>query len=254
MASFTGVGDSVTLDLGSAGDVAAVAISGTYDMTIALEREQGSKGSGAWEEIKRWSEADATVAYEYTSKKPNESLRLIVLVDNSGTATATLTDSGDVLLDTIKDKDGNPVAKIWEGGGVTFPDSIIVLTDANATIKASDSGKTHIVPNVSADRTFTLPPAELGLYYRFVAMVGAADGHDWIFATDATDELFYGGVLMIDTDASPATAAAVVADQSNDDAFQVNLPQGGTVVEMYSNGAGWIVSGTVLSVTAAAFS
>ena len=63
-----------------------------------------------------------------------------------------------------------------------------------------------------------------------------------------------GGVLMIDTDAGPATAAAVVADQSDDDQLQVNLPQGGTAIEMYCDGTYWIVSGVVLSTAAAAFS
>ena len=59
---------------------------------------------------------------------------------------------------------------------------------------------------------------------------------------------------MIDTDAGPATAALVAADQSDDDAFQVNLPQGGTWIRMVCDGTYWIVSGVVLSATAAAFS
>lgn len=136
-------------------------------------------------------------------------------------------------------------------GSVKKPVSV---GNANYTVKAKDSGATHIIANVSADRTFTLPPAASGLEFLFVASVGAADGHDWIFATAATDELFTGGVLMVDTDAAPATVAAVVADQSNDDAFQVNLPQGGTWVRMVSNGTGWNVSGVVLSTAAAVFS
>lgn len=137
-------------------------------------------------------------------------------------------------------------------GGATG--SVITVPDANTTILAADSGKVHIIANVSADRTFTLPAAAAGLRYKFVASVGAADGHDWIFATAATSSLFYGGVLMVDTDAGPATVAAVVGDQSNDDAFQVNLPQGGTTIEMVSDGTHWYVSGVVLSTAAAAFS
>lgn len=130
----------------------------------------------------------------------------------------------------------------------------VALADADATITAANSGKTHTIANVSADRTFTLPAASAGLEYTFVATVGAADGHDWIFATDDAAELFYGGVLMVDTDAGPATVAPVVADQSDDDAFQVNLPQGGTWISMISDGSHWYVRGQVLSATAAAFS
>lgn len=130
----------------------------------------------------------------------------------------------------------------------------VALSDANASILAANSGKVHTIANVSADRTFTLPAVAAGLNYRFVAEVGSADGHDWIFVANSTADLFKGGVLMVDTDAGPATVAAVVADQSDDDQLQVNLPQGGTVVDMYCDGTYWIVSGTVVSTAAAVFS
>jgi hypothetical protein len=138
--------------------------------------------------------------------------------------------------------------------GVYANPGIVSLTDANATILAANSGKTHLIANVSADRTFTLPAVAAGLRYKFVAEVGAADGHDWIFVAAATANLFKGGVLMVDTDAGPATVAAVVADQSDDDQLQVNLPQGGTAIEMYCDGTYWIVSGVVVSTAAAVFS
>lgn len=137
-------------------------------------------------------------------------------------------------------------------GGATGPS--ISVPNANATILAADSGKVHTIANVSADRTFTLPAVAVGLNYKFVAEVGAADGHDWIFVAAATADLFKGGVLAIDTDAAPAVASAVVADQVDDDQLQVNLPQGGTAIEMYCDGTYWIVSGVVLSTAVPVFS
>lgn len=137
-------------------------------------------------------------------------------------------------------------------GGTTGP--AISVPNANTTILAADSGKVHTIANVSADRTFTLPPVAVGLNYKFVAEVGAADGHDWIFVAAATADLFKGGVLAIDTDAAPALASAVVADQSDDDQLQVNLPQGGTAIEMYCDGTYWIVSGVVLATAVPVFS
>lgn len=139
-------------------------------------------------------------------------------------------------------------------GTLTPTGSPVAVGNANYTVLAENSGKVHIIANVSADRTFTLPPVARGLNYKFVAEVGAADGHDWIFVAAATADLFKGGLLMIDTDAAPATAAAVVADQSDDDQLQVNLPQGGTAIEMYCDGSYWVVSGVVLSTAAAVFS
>lgn len=265
MASLSSVGETVTLSMKHRGDTAAVALSGTYNMTIRLQREVGAPGSGAWETLKSWDTANATVAFNHVTEKDNENLRLIVAVDTSGTVVATLTDSTDLLLSEKRDLAGVFMRRYQDGvvfynqDGDTILDTrlsqqIINITDANYTVLAANSGKIHSVANVSADRTFTLPTAQDGLNYSFRAEVGAADGHDWIFAAADTADLFKGGVLMVDTDAGPATVAAVVGDQSNDDAFQVNLPQGGTRVDMYCDGTYWIVSGIVMSATAAAFS
>lgn len=141
-----------------------------------------------------------------------------------------------------------------EVGTLTPYGEPIAIGDANYTVLAEHSGKVHTIANVSADRTFTLPTAKAGLTYKFVAEVGAADGHDWIFVAAATANLFKGGLLVVDTDAAPAVASAVVADQSNDDQLQVNLPQGGTAIEMYCDGTYWIVSGVVLSTAVPVFS
>lgn len=159
-------------------------------------------------------------------------------------------------------KQGGDEWVVASGGKITVEDGgeidmsrHVALADANATIDAANSGKVHTIANVSADRTFTLPPAEEGLDFLFVAEVGAADGHDWIFVADDTADLFKGGVWFLDTDAGPPTTVAnVVADQSDDDQFQVNLPQGGTWVRMTCDGTYWVVSGMVASATAPVFS
>lgn len=155
--------------------------------------------------------------------------------------------------DLYKDSDAE-FGTLKVGTLYTTP-GIVSLGDANATILATNSGKTHLIANVSADRTFTLPAVAAGLRYKFVAEVGAADGHDWIFVAAATANLFKGGLLFLDADAGPPTTTDnVVADQSDDDQLQVNLPEGGTAIEMYCDGTYWIVSGVVVSATAPVFS
>lgn len=163
----------------------------------------------------------------------------------------------------VKTGDG---ANVLEAAGVTataaeinaaadVSSRVVTIPDADTAILAANSGKTHVIANVSADRTFTLPAvATAGLEFLFVATVGAADGHDWIFATADTDELFAGGVFALDSDASPTVGDVIVADQSDDDAFQVNVPEGGTWVRMVSDGTSWHVSGTVLAAAFPAFS
>lgn len=130
MASFTGVGDNTELQMAAKGDEVFVSISGTYDMTIAFQREKGAPGSGAWEDIKRYTTEDATVAEVYTTIQANEKVRLIVLVDTSGTATATLT---DYLVKphpttTVRDEEGNTLLS-YDQRGATFPQNLKVEGD-----------------------------------------------------------------------------------------------------------------------------
>jgi hypothetical protein len=98
MASFTGVDDTTSVVVRKRGTPVKVALSGTYNMTIALQVENGSPGSGVWVEVARWSTANATVAYTYNTIRDLENVRLIVLVDTSGTCVAVLTDVSDLYL------------------------------------------------------------------------------------------------------------------------------------------------------------
>ena len=134
MASFTGVGDNTTLTLTHPGEAVTVAISGTYNMTIALQREQGSPGSGAWGDIKRYTEANATVSEAYTTVEAGERVRLIVLVDTSGTATATLTNASDEVFSslTIRDPLGTVKAQ-FDQGGLLLPEDLDVTGDVAVT-------------------------------------------------------------------------------------------------------------------------
>lgn len=139
-----------------------------------------------------------------------------------------------------------------EGGMST---AAVALGDANATISAANSGKPHLVANVSADRTFTLPAAASGLDFEFIAQVGAADGHDWIIDTGSNTNYFLGAVVHLDNDAVAAGIEVVVVspDGNSNSKLQVNLPAGGTRVRFICDGTLWTVSGFAVSTTAPTF-
>lgn len=120
MASFTGVGDSLSLTMTHRGQDVWVNLSGTYNMTILLQREVGAPGSGAYETIKSYTTANATVSETYTTKFDNETLRLIVDVDTSGTAVAYLVDATTEEFDRVDVRDplGGSVAD-WNQRGLT---------------------------------------------------------------------------------------------------------------------------------------
>ena len=116
MASFTGVGDTVSLTVADRGEDVLVSLSGTYNMTILFQRAVGSPGTGAFETIKTYTTANATVADVYTTDRYNETLRLIVSVDTSGTATATLADNSDKAIRVFKDAVGNVKLTLLQSG------------------------------------------------------------------------------------------------------------------------------------------
>ena len=132
----------------------------------------------------------------------------------------------------------------------------VAITDAATyTVLAENSGKVHMLPDLTADITITLPAPQAGMEFEFVYGGAAADAQDWIFNTSATDVLYMGGVVHLDSDANAAgdEVVAVFADFSDDDAFTVLTPAAGTRVRLFSDGTSWLVEGTVVSATAPTF-
>ncbi len=129
----------------------------------------------------------------------------------------------------------------------------IVVANADYTILVANSGKPHVVANVSADRTFTLPTVASGLVYEFTGVVAAADGHDWIFDTGSDTNYFTGGVVFLDQDATSDEISGIGSDLDSNSKLQINLPDVGTHVKFICDGTLWNVSGVVHSATAPAF-
>jgi len=142
---------------------------------------------------------------------------------------------------------------LYVEGGSEGP--VIAVGDAAYAFLAANSGKPHLVANVSADRTFTLPAAAAGLDFEVIATVGAADGHDWIIVTPGNTNYFVGAVTHLDTDAVAAgiEVVTVAPDGNSNSSIQVNLPQGNTRLRFICDGTLWCISGQVVSVTAPAF-
>lgn len=132
---------------------------------------------------------------------------------------------------------------------------VIAVGDANTSLSASNSGKPHLVANVSADRTFTLPTAAAGLDFELIATVGAADGHDWIITTGSDTNYYVGAIVHLDTDSDAAGDEIVVVapDGNSNSKLQINLPQGGTRVRVICDGTLWTVEGFAVSTTAPTF-
>lgn len=267
MANLTSAGHSVSLTVPAKGDTASVALSGTYAAVVALQREQGSPGSGAWEELKRWSTANATVAYGHVVANDNERLRLFAVSVTSGTVVATLTDTQDMIIREEKDPQGNVIFRLFQDGPVWYnvyaevvfdgrrSERYIHITDATTyTFLAANTGKTHLAPDLTADATWTLPAPDDGLEF-FIEYVGAAaDAHDWLINTHAAGTFIKGGLLHLDTDAGAGADELIPVfwNGSSHVAIDFDTPNCGTTIRLRSDGTLWYVSGIAAGVGAPA--
>ena len=131
-------------------------------------------------------------------------------------------------------------------GGVAK--GVVFVPDAAAyTVSANDSGKIHVLPDLTADITITLPAEEEGMSYEFWYGGTAADAQDWTIDTGADANYFIGGLVHSDSDGE--LTATVDSDNNSNSKLGVLTPIGGTMVKMVCDGVVWYVNGHVVSAT-----
>jgi hypothetical protein len=131
------------------------------------------------------------------------------------------------------------------------------VTDAASySVLAADSGKIHIMPDLTATCTLSLPAVSAGLEYTFISKAVAADAQDWKIKSASATNYFLGGVSFADTDAGAGADeihAGVWSNGSSNDFLNVVTPGAGTRIHVICDGTNWIVNGQVFSATVPAF-
>lgn len=129
----------------------------------------------------------------------------------------------------------------------------VAITDAATyTVKDYNSGILHVLPNLTADITITLPTPKKGLIYEFMYAGAAADAQDWLITTTSDTYYFKGGVVHLDDDAADAEVTPVYSDGNSNSKLTVLTPSAGTWVKMWCDGTNWYVTGTVVSASSSA--
>lgn len=225
MASFTSVGDNVELNVPERGENVLVSISGTYNMDIRLQKKVGD---GVWKDLpgKTYTTANATVSDYYTTQDFDEKLRLIVITDTSGTATATITDESDKVLHEFGGKGISDPVRVTQGGldlnGNGLMGAGVVSHTADDTLTEREhAGRMNIFSNAAGD-TITLPAATgSGNVYKFFTAITVTSNNNIIQVANATDE-FLGNLLQVDTDTSDTLAAYPALDGDGFDTITMN--------------------------------
>lgn len=141
-------------------------------------------------------------------------------------------------------------AVVLTGGNKT---PVVKVTDATTyAVLAANSGKVHVVPDLTADCTLSLPTVADGLSYEFIYSGAAADAHDWFFDAGSDTNFFIGGVVSLDVGGTPEVVV-VYSDGNSNSTLDLDTPAAGTSVKFYCDGTNWYVNGTVVSAAAPAF-
>lgn len=253
MASLTGVGDAVTLDVYGVNKQVLVSLSGTYAMTIAFQR---SLGSGAWETIATYDTADATVAdRSYSTRREYERLRIIVIADTSGTVVATLEEETNSTTQVWKADDGSTIAEMTEDY-LSVHKGIYENPPLNLTATTVLDPNLHanrlvtLTPNGSADLVFTLPvPTGSGHRYKFALVNGVGSGSITFQIAGSNPLTIMRGVIQGLTDNSD-NVVGWNAGSANDGVELNGTTKGGNIGDQlefidYASNA-YLVSGQLL--------
>lgn len=129
---------------------------------------------------------------------------------------------------------------------------ISVADAATYTVKASNSGLVHYLPDLTADIVITLPTPAAGLWFEFRYIGDAADAQDWLIDTTSDTYYFKGGLMFADQDTD--VLAPIDGDGNSNSKLTILTPEPGTTVRVESaNGTNWNLSGFVLSATIPSF-
>jgi hypothetical protein len=139
-------------------------------------------------------------------------------------------------------------ALILGGVEVSSRGPVIIADAASYTVLEADSGLVHVLPDLAADCTITLPTPATGLVYEFILGAAIDAAHDWIITTPSG--FFIGGLLYVDD--APA-ADSVASDGNSNDFMRILTPEAGTWVKVWSDGTNWYVTGQVASANAPTF-
>ena len=127
----------------------------------------------------------------------------------------------------------------------------VALSDANTTLSATvHGGRTLVIPNLAAEKTYTLPSPAAGLYFKFVYGGAANDAQNAIISTGADANFFIGGLTHLDIGDDNANVYANGSSNSKVTLGQIGVMEINVLAKDATN---WYIWGNICSAAAPAF-
>jgi hypothetical protein len=137
----------------------------------------------------------------------------------------------------------------------TNPRPVLVPNVTAYKCLRENTGRLHIMPDLTGSCTIDLPTAENGLVFEFMYGGVAADAQNWIIRSLSATNFFKGGVVHLDLDAGSGAdeLIPVFPNGTTNAKITHTTPQGGTLLKFICDGTNWFVNGYASSNTAPAF-
>lgn len=152
-----------------------------------------------------------------------------------------VSDGNKVVTRTIQD-----IVNLALSSGAVL-EAVKVTDAATYTVLAANSGKLHIIPDLTADCVISLPTAAAGLYYKFIYGGVAEDAHDVTFDTGSDTNFYLGGVTGLDDD--DGDVLVIYPDGNSNSIMKIDTLNAGSTIELYCDGTNWFVNAVVVSGT-----
>ncbi|GEM_PF-4074029 len=124
----------------------------------------------------------------------------------------------------------------------------VAITDATTyTALAANSGKIHIIPDLTADCVISLPTAAAGIVLTFIYKGVAQDAQDVTFDTGADANYYLGGVTGLDDD--DGDVVVIYPDGNSNSKMKMDTLNAGSKIELICDGTNWIVNALIVSGT-----
>ena len=134
---------------------------------------------------------------------------------------------------------------------ITLGDGPVTLGDENKTLTtATHSGRTLVVPAITANRTITLPSPVAGAHFKFIYGGAAEEAENLIFDTGADANYFIGGVVHDDSDADDVT---IYADGNSNSKLTLTDFGGMEINILAKDSTNWLIWGFSQGADAPAF-
>lgn len=130
---------------------------------------------------------------------------------------------------------------------------VVVVTDAASyTVLAANTGKVHVITDLSQNTVIDLPAEAAGLFYRFIYSGGAAEAHDHVIDSESNTNFFIGGVSFLDLDAGSGADEVhlgIYSDGNSNSKITINNMATGTNIDFYCDGTNWYITGSIVADT-----